>query len=119
VILAPYRWLSVVVFFAPDAEESARAFATEVARHVAIIMTKNIFTSPEPDAQKHFVIAGSIAGWLRPAPVEVTNVRERAFTSYFFDPHGTFHAQLKYPAASGQLDMDISWMTVWQMTRSA
>jgi hypothetical protein len=39
-----------------------------------------------------------------------------AFSSYFFDPHGTFQAQLKYPTTNAKLEMDISrGMTVWQV----
>ena len=39
-----------------------------------------------------------------------------AFTSYFFDPKGSFRTQLNYPNMSAQLELGISrGMTVWQV----
>ena len=47
-------------------------------------------------------------------PIEVQG--DVMFTNYFFDPRASFHAMLKYPTSSAQLDLDISsGMTVWQI----
>ena len=105
-----------------DAERNARIFATEVAKRVAIDFDeKFLHVHLSPDAQKTYLRSqrdrlldrlhefGTLT-----QPIEVQgNV---VFTSYFFDPHGQFQAQLKYPAATAQLDLDISrGMTVWQV----
>lgn len=105
-----------------DAQKNARLFATEVAKRVAINYDeKFLHVHLSPDAQRTYLRSsrdrllerlrefGALA-----QPVDVQG--DVIFSSYFFDPHGTFHAQLKYPAAVAQLDMDISrGMTVWQV----
>jgi hypothetical protein len=105
-----------------DAEKNARIFATEVTKHVALNYDeKYLHVHLSPDAQKTYLrsMRDRLLDRLREfgAPAQLVDVQgEVLFTSYFFDPHGTFHAQLKYPAASAQLDMDISrGMTVWQV----
>jgi hypothetical protein len=105
-----------------DAEKNARAFATEVATKVAVNYDeKYLHVHLSPDGQKTYLRSARdrLLDRLREfgTPVQVTDVQgELMFTSYFFDPHGTFHAQLKYPAASAQLDIDLSrGMTVWQV----
>ncbi|MEY2489569.1 MAG: hypothetical protein QOC70_1511 [Verrucomicrobiota bacterium] len=105
-----------------DAEKNARIFAAEVATRVAINFDeKFLHVHLSPDAQKTFLRSSRdrLLDRLRefgvPAqPIEIQgNV---IFTSYFFDPHGTFHAQLKYPTTTAQLELDISrGMTVWQV----
>ena len=105
-----------------DAGKNARIFATEVAKRVAISYDeKFLHVHLSPDAQKTYLRSSRdrLLDRLRDfgvlaQPIEVQG--DVAFTSYFFDPHGTFHAQLKYPTGSAQLDMDISrGMTVWQV----
>jgi hypothetical protein len=105
-----------------DAEKNARIFATEVAKRVAINYDeKYLHVHLSPDAQKTYLRSSRdrLLDRLRDfgvlaQPIDVQG--DVAFTSYFFDPHGTFHAQLKYPTGSAQLDMDISrGMTVWQV----
>ena len=105
-----------------DAEKNARTFATEVANKVAVNYDeKYLHVHLSPDGQKTYLRSARdrLLDRLREfgTPVQVTDVQgELMFTSYFFDPHGTFHAQLKYPAASAQLDIDLSrGMTVWQV----
>jgi len=105
-----------------DAQKSAQRFAMEVARRVAVNYDeKYLHVNLSPDAQKTYLKSARarLLERLRemgvPAqPIEVEG--EVFFTSYFFDPRGTFHAKLKYPTTSAQLDMDISrGMTVWQV----
>jgi hypothetical protein len=105
-----------------DAEKSAHLFATEVAKRVAVNFDeKYLHVNLSPDAQKTYLKSARarLLERLRemgvPAqPIEVEG--QVYFTSYFFDPRGTYHAKLKYPTTSAQLDMDISrGMTVWQV----
>jgi hypothetical protein len=105
-----------------DAEKNARVFATEVATKVAKNYDeKYLHVHLSPDAQKTYLrssrdrLLDRIKDFgVLTQPIEVQGNVE--FTSYFFDPHGTFHAQLKYPTGMAQLDMDISrGMTVWQV----
>jgi hypothetical protein len=105
-----------------DAEKNARIFATEVAKRAAINFDeKFLHVHLSPDAQKTYLRSSRdrLLDRLRefgvPAqPIEIQG--DLLFTSYFFDPHGQFHAKLKYPAGPAQLDLDISrGMTVWQV----
>ena len=105
-----------------DAQKNARIFATEVAKRVAINYDeKYLHVHLSPDAQKTYLRSSRdrLLDRLREfgaltQPIEIQG--EVVFTSYFFDPHGQFHAQLKYSAGPAQLDLDISrGMTVWQV----
>jgi hypothetical protein len=105
-----------------DAQKNARIFAMEVAKRVAINYDeKYLHVHLSPDGQKTYLRSSRdrLLDRLREfgvlaQPIEVQG--DVVFTSYFFDPHGQFHAQLKYPAASAQLDLEISrGMTVWQV----
>jgi hypothetical protein len=105
-----------------DAEKNARIFATEVAKRVAVNYDeKYLHVHLSPEAQKTYLRSSRdrLLDRLREfgaltQPIEVQG--DVLFTSYFFDPHGTYHAQLKYPAGPAQLDIDISrGMTVWQV----
>ena len=49
-------------------------------------------------------------------PIAVTG--DVVFTSQFFDPRGTFRAELKYPTTSAYIDLEVSrGMTVWQVDK--
>ena len=105
-----------------DAEKNARIFAADVAKRVAINFDeKYLHVHLSPDAQKAYLrsardrLLERLKEFGVPAePIEIQG--DLLFTSYFFDPHGQFHAKLKYPAATAQLDLDISrGMTVWQV----
>jgi hypothetical protein len=105
-----------------DAEKNARTFATEVTKHVAISYDeKFLHVHLSPEAQITYLKSwrDRLLDRLRelglPAqPIDVQG--DVAFTSYFFDPKGTFRAQLNYPTTSAQLDLAISrGMTVWQV----
>jgi hypothetical protein len=105
-----------------DAEKNARIFAAEVVKRVAVNYDeKYLHVKLSPEAQIQFLkswrdrLIDRLREFGVPAqPIDLQgNV---AFTSYFFDPHGTFSAKLKYPATSAQLDVGVSrGMTVWQV----
>lgn len=105
-----------------DAEKNARIFAAEVATRAAVNFDeKFLHVHLSPEGQKTYLRSSRDRLLERlhelgvPAqPIEVQG--NIMFTSYFFEPRGTFHAQLKYPTTTEQLDIDISrGMTVWQV----
>ena len=105
-----------------SAEKNARIFATEVAKRVAINYDEkflHIHLSPEAQVQYLKSARDRLLDRLREfgVPAQPLDVQgDLAFTSYFFDPKGTFRAQLRYPTMSAQLDLGISrGMTVWQV----
>jgi hypothetical protein len=107
-----------------DAEKNARIFAAEVAKRVAVNYDeKYLHVHLSPDGQRTYLRStrDRLLDRLRelgvPAqPIEVEGSVN--FTSYFFDPRGTYHAKLKYPTKSAPLDLDLDisrGMTVWQI----
>lgn len=105
-----------------DAEKNARIFATEVTNRVAINYDEkylHVHLSPEAQIQYLKSWRDRLLERLRelgvPAqPIDVQG--DVTFTTQFFDPRGTFRAQLKYPTTSAQLDLTVSrGMTVWQV----
>jgi hypothetical protein len=107
-----------------DAEKKSRAFAVEVANRVAVNYDeKYLHVKLSPEAQVSYLQSWRerLIARLRelgvPAqPIQVTgNV---TFSSQFFDPRGTFRAELKYPTTSAFLDLEVSrGMTVWQVDK--
>src|SRR4249920_2577443 len=89
-----------------DAEKNARIFATEVAKRVAVNYDEkylHVHLSPEAQIQYLKSWRDRLMDRLRelgvPAqPIGLTG--DVTFTSYFFDPRGTFRAELKYPTMS-------------------
>lgn len=105
-----------------DAERNARIFATEVTKRVVINYDeKYLHVHLGPEAQVTYLrswrdrLLDRLREFGVPAqPIDVQG--EVAFTSYFFDPKGTFRAQLVYPTMSAQLELGVSrGMTVWQV----
>ncbi len=105
-----------------DAEKNARIFAAEVATRAAVNFDeKFLHVHLSAEGQKTYLRSSRDRLLERlhelgvPAqPIEVQG--NLVFTSYFFEPRGTFHAQLKYPTTTAQLDVNISrGMTVWQV----
>lgn len=104
------------------AERNARLFANEVVQRVAVNYDeKYLHVKLSPDAQVQYLQSwrDRLMQRLRelgvPAqPIDVHG--DVVFTSQFFDPHGTFTAQLKYPTTTAQLDVSVSrGMTLWQV----
>ena len=105
-----------------DAEKNVRVFATEIAKRVAINYDEkflHVHLSPEAQIQYLKSWRDRLMDHLRElgVPAQPIGVQgDVTFTNYFFDPHGTFRAELKYPTTSAQLDLGISrGMTVWQV----
>ena len=105
-----------------DAEKNARIFATEVAKQVAINYDEkflHIHLSPDGQVQYLKSSRDRLLDRLREfgVPAQPLDVQgDISFSSYFFDPKGTFRAQLNYPTTSAQLELSISrGMTVWQV----
>ncbi len=105
-----------------DGDKNARAFAAEVAQRVAVNYDdKYLHVHLSPEAQVKFLASyrerllqnlRSFGPVKQPIPVN-GNVR---FSSGFFEPVGTFRADLVYPNMTASLDMLISrGMTVWQI----
>ena len=105
-----------------DAERNARIFATEVTKRVAINYDeKFLHTHLSPEAQIQYLKSwrDRLLDRLREfgVPAQPLDVQgDVSFTSYFFDPKGTFRTPLNYPTMSAQLELGISrGMTVWQV----
>jgi hypothetical protein len=105
-----------------DSEKNARVFATEVAKRMAINYDEkflHVHLSPAAQTQYLRSARDRMLGQLRefgvpaqPIPVE----GDVAFSSYFFDPHALFLAQLKYPTTNARLELGVSrGMAVWQV----
>ncbi|HEY2615383.1 MAG TPA: hypothetical protein VGI42_06710 [Chthoniobacterales bacterium] len=105
-----------------DAERNGRAFANDVIKRVALNYDeKYLHVHLSPEAQVSYLKSwrDRLIDRLRelgtPAqPIELTG--SMYFSSYFFDPKGTFRAELKYPTTSAYMDLGISrGMTVWRV----
>jgi hypothetical protein len=107
-----------------DAEKKSREFAVEVATRVAVNFDeKYLHVKLSPEAQVNYLQSWRerLIARLRelgvPAqPIQVTGTV--VFSSQFFDPRGTYRAELKYPTTSAFLDLEVSrGMTVWQVDK--
>ena len=107
-----------------DAVKKSRAFATEVVNHVAVNYDeKYLHVHLSPEAQINYLqswrerfIARLRELGVPAQPIAVTG--DVVFTSQFFDPRGTFRAELKYPTTSAYIDLEVSrGMTVWQVDK--
>jgi hypothetical protein len=99
-------------------ENSARegkAFANELVQKIVVQHDLNFFASrlsPQarmnfaaPTAQQEFI--NEIARHGTPVgPIDVQGKIE--FQSQFFEPHGSFHARINYPAQPGEINFTIS-----------
>lgn len=105
-----------------DAQKAIRAFAAEATKQTVVNLDAkylNLYMSPA--AQVQYLpswrdrLIDRLRGFGVPAqPIEVEG--DVSFTSYFFDPHGLFRAELKYPTTSARLELGISrGMTMWQI----
>jgi hypothetical protein len=109
-----------------DAKKNIRLFAEDAAKHLAVGYDQKYLyfhLSPAGQAQllpswrdRFFEQLRSLGTPTQ--PIEMNG--EVLFSSYFFDPHGTFMGQLKYPNTSAELEFEISrGMTTWQIDNLA
>jgi hypothetical protein len=105
-----------------DAQKTVRTFAAEIATRTAVkydAQYLNLHMSPAAQGQYLVSWRDRLFARLREfgvpeQPIDIQG--DVAFTSYFFDPHGLFKAQLKYPTTTAQLELGISrGMTNWQI----
>jgi hypothetical protein len=105
-----------------DGDKKARAFADEVTQRVAVNYDeKYLHVHLSPEAQRKYLQSWrdrmlenvrSFGPVKQPIPVK----GDVLFSSYFFEPVGTFRAELVYPTMTAYLDLVISrGMTVWQV----
>src|SRR6267143_4872131 len=105
-----------------DGQKNARAFADDVVQHVAVNYDeKYLHVHLSPEGQTKYLQSfrermlqnlRSFGQVKQPIPVKGDVV----FSSYFFEPVGTFRAELVYPTMTAYLDLIITrGMTVWQV----
>ena len=98
-----------------NSAKEGRAFANEAFQKIAVQHDGNFFISrlsPQmrmtfaaPTAQQEFMNEIVKLG----APVRPVDVQGKIeFTSQFFEPHGSFHARIYYPARYADMDLTIS-----------
>jgi hypothetical protein len=105
-----------------DGEKNARAFASEVAQKIAVNYDEKwLHVHLSPEAQTKYLqswrdrMLQNLRGFGQVRqPIDVKG--DVQFSSYFFEPAGTFRAELVYPTMTAYLDLVISrGMTVWQV----
>jgi hypothetical protein len=98
-----------------SAAKEGRDFANEAIQKIAVQHDGNFFIShlspkmrmafAAPTAQQEFMNEIVKLG----APVRPVDVQGKIeFTSQFFEPHGSFHARIYYPARYADIDLTIS-----------
>ena len=110
-----------------NSAKEGRDFANEAVQKIAVQHDGNFFISrlsPQmrmafaaPTAQQEFMNEITKLG----APVRPPDVQGKIeFTSQFFEPHGSFHARIYYPARYADMDLTISHpVGRWQIDQIA
>lgn len=110
-----------------NSAKEGRDFANEAIQKIAVQHDGNFFISrlsPQmrmayaaPTAQQEFMNEIVKLG----APVRPVDVQGKIeFTSQFFEPHGSFHARIYYPARYADIDLTISHpVGRWQIDQIA
>ena len=110
-----------------NSAKEGRDFANEAIQKIAVQHDGNFFISrlsPQmrqayaaPTAQQEFMNEIAKLG----APVRPPDVQGQIeFTSQFFEPHGSFHARIYYPARYADMDLTISHpVGRWQIDQIA
>ena len=110
-----------------NSAKEGRDFANEAIQKIAVQHDGNFFISrlsPQmrmayaaPTAQQEFMNEIAKLG----APVRPPDVQGKIeFTSQFFEPHGSFHARIYYPAKYADMDLIISHpVGRWQIDQIA
>ncbi len=105
-----------------DGQRNARAFAEEVVQHVAVNYDEkylHVHLSPEGQSKYLQSWRDRMLQNLRsfgPVKQPIPLTGDVQFSSGFFEPVGTFRAELVYPTMTAYLELVISHgMTVWQV----
>lgn len=89
-------------------------FAKEAIQRIAVQHDINFFNSRlSPQAHMNFPVSAQqefMNDIVKPgAPIRPVDVQGKIeFQSQFFEPHGTFHARIYYPASYADMDLTIS-----------
>lgn len=103
-------------------EQQARAFAAEVASRLAVNHDRKFLdVRLGPEARAKYIASwrDRLMNYLQEfgVPAQPTEVAGKVdFTSWFFEPHGTFRVQVKYPNRAAYFDLEVSrGMAMWQI----
>jgi hypothetical protein len=97
-----------------DSDKSGRAFAAEVGRKLAVDYDERylqLHLSPENQAAHLPAWRERLIKSLRsfgPLAKPIETIGDIQFTSYFFDPRGTFRSELTYPTMTAHFDLNVS-----------
>lgn len=98
-----------------NSAREGRAFANEAIQKIAVQHDINFFASRlSPQARMNFAAPTAQQEFMNEilklgAPVRPVDVQGKIeFNSQFFEPHGSFHARIYYPARYADMDLTIS-----------
>jgi hypothetical protein len=98
-----------------NSAREGKAFANEAIQKIAVQHDINFFASRlSPQARMNFAAPTAQQEFMNEivklgAPVRPVDVEGKIeFNSQFFEPHGSFHARIYYPARYGDMDLTIS-----------
>ena len=98
-----------------NSAREGRAFANEAIQKIAVQHDLNFFNSRlSPQARMNFAAPTAQQEFMNEivklgAPVRPVDVQGKIeFNSQFFEPHGSFHARIYYPARYADMDLTIS-----------
>ncbi|HEX3420929.1 MAG TPA: hypothetical protein VHT01_06855 [Candidatus Udaeobacter sp.] len=98
-----------------NSAREGKAFANEAIQKIAIQHDLSFFASRlSPQARMNFAAPTAQQEFMREivdlgAPVRPVDVQGKIeFNSQFFEPHGSFHARIYYPARYADMDLTVS-----------
>ena len=105
-----------------DADHEARKFAQQVAEKLAVNYDEHyLMTHLNPDNQAAHLpswrerLIRSLKGF-GPMAKPIETKGDVLFTSYFFEPRGTFRSELTYPTMTAHFDLSVSkGMNAWRI----
>ena len=105
-----------------DADKEARRFAHQVAEKLAVNYDEHYlqtYLNPENQAARlpswRERLIRSLKGF-GPLAKPIESTGDVVFTSYFFEPRGTFRSELTYPTMTAHFDLSVSkGMNAWRI----
>jgi hypothetical protein len=98
-----------------NSAREGKAFANEAIQKIAVQHDLSFFASRlSPQARMNFAAPTAQQEFMREivdlgAPVRPVDVQGKIeFNSQFFEPHGSFHARIYYPARYADMDLTVS-----------